>query len=436
LLYAAWRNELAGRDPDHPVAAPALRWSVALAAIAGCLLSGPGVTELQKEFSNDARRWYPQIVPGPEESYYLRSYNPETWPDVFEYMVFDQEHRAVGPAPKLDPRLPRPWSPRHIPPTAARSFLMYPRRRFDVLAEGRVTYYVRCFLDRADGLAYVVTISGRGQPDLKPSRKALAKGPDHKPFSPRATRVGNSSDRVAMVGDEDGIWAYDVGGTADHFHEVPLPQDDRVVNWTTPHEALDPRMDSNHLVVMGEKGTYGWTGTDFVQIESPKVRATLRVVVAEPDPFTFTAVVPGDDDKTAYSHHYALYNWREKLPASVVFGASLLRIPAFQVPSFLRGDGRFSFFKSEFTDPMLAGHKRFWLLALNLLLAVFLAVLAARRLRRLGAPGSRILWWALAIALGGVPLFLFYRFIETDRAWRQAPILKPEEIPAMWIQSA
>jgi hypothetical protein len=54
----------------------------------------------------------------------------------------------------------------------------------------------------------------------------------------------------------------------------------------------------------------------------------------------------------------------------------------------------------------------------------------------LQASQVRILCWAVAVALGGVPLFLYYRFIETDRAWRQAPILKPEDIPPMWIQSA
>ena len=65
-----------------------------------------------------------------------------------------------------------------------------------------------------------------------------------------------------------------------------------------------------------------------------------------------------------------------------------------------------------------------------------LTLLAVGRLRRLGAPRGRILSWAIAIALGGAPLFLYYRFTETDRAWRQAPILKPEEIGPMWIQSA
>ena len=43
---------------------------------------------------------------------------------------------------------------------------------------------------------------------------------------------------------------------------------------------------------------------------------------------------------------------------------------------------------------------------------------------------------SLAIGLGGVVLLVLDRLAETDRAWRKAPILKPEEIPPMWIQSA
>ncbi|MHC4812535.1 MAG: hypothetical protein ACYTFN_05525 [Planctomycetota bacterium] len=441
LLRAAWQNQLAGRDPDHPVATPALRWSVPLAATAGCLLGASGLAELQREFSHEARHWYPEIAPRTDGSYYLRGLNPKTWPDVYEYVMFDQHHRVVGPAPDRDPRLPRPWSPRYSLPTATRRLPRHPRPA-GLIEVGRTSYYVRCFLHPTDGHAHVVTTAGRGQPESKPSRRVLAKGTDKQPFSPLARRFGNSWDHLAMVWDEDGIWAYDLTGTADHFHRVPLPGDDRVLDWTTPssHGGEDLGLDAKRLLVLGEKGTYGWNGTAFVPIQSPELphwfRTMVSAVVTEVDPFTFTAVVPGKDGEPAFGHDYDLYNWREKLLATVVYAASLVRMPVLQVQSIFCGNARFSFTRSEFTDPLLAGHKRLWLLALNLLLAAALTLLAIWRLRRLGASQVRTLCWATAIAVGGVPLFLYYRFTETDRAWRRAPILKPAEIPPMWIQSA
>lgn len=200
-------------------------------------------------------------------------------------------------------------------------------------------------------------------------------------------------------------------------------------------------LDEKSLVVRGEKGTYGWTGDEFVEVDAGKISfywtlPKVKVTVDDQDPFTFTAAVRGADDQTLFTHRYALYTWHEKLPATVAFGTSLLRLPLLQVQGFARSEGRSSFRDSEFTDPLLAGHKRCWLLGLNLLVAGTLVVLAVRRLRRLEAPRGRTLCWAIAIAALGLPLFLYYRCTETDRAWRRVPILGTDEIPDMWIRSA
>ena len=134
--------------------------------------------------------------------------------------------------------------------------------------------------------------------------------------------------------------------------------------------------------------------------------------------------------------HYHYVSWRDKTNAMVVYLASFVRVPVLQLQSFLRGAPRASFIGATFTDPLLTGHKRFWLLVVNLLLAGALAFLAARRLRRLGAPPVRGLCWGALICAGGVLPFLLYRLAETDRAWRKAKILTPTEIPPMWIRSA
>ncbi len=441
LLYAAWRNEVAGRDPDHPIPGPALRWSVSIAALAACVLWSLGVAEVQGEYGNSARRWYPEIARSTDGSYYLRGLNPETWPDVYEHMVFDSQHRVVGPAPELDDEQPLPWSPHRS--LRAGTLDLHPPLSRGLIEVGRTNFYVRCFLDLDDGQAFVVTISGRGRPEHQPSRRSLGKGTGGKRFSPRARALGNTWDQLAMVWDQDGIWAYDLNSAADHFHHVPLPGGDRVVNWAMQSEVegtWTTHQDDTRLLVLGEKATYAWTGTEFVRAEPSRLplwsRPRVEAVVARMDPFTFTAEVHGSGGQTVFNHHYALHTWREKLPATVVFLGSLLRMPVLQVQSFLAPQGRFSFHRSATTDPLLAGHRRFWLLGSNLLLAAVLVVLAVGRLRRLGAPRGRVLCWSMAVAAGGLPLFLYCRLVETDRAWRRVAILKPEELPSMWIRSA
>jgi hypothetical protein len=437
LLYAAWRNEVAGPDPDHPVHASALRWSVPVAALAGCLLGLAGLAELQGEFASAARRWYPEITPRPDGSYYLRGLDPDHWP--YQRAVVDDEHRVVGSASPLHRDLPRPWWPRPVPwPTR----LQHPPRA-GLVPLGRNSFYRRCYLARDEGLAHEITIAPNRRSDVEPSRRVLGKGPQNRPFSPEARVLGDFWRPSAMLWDQDGIWVYDPKGDTDHFQRVALPQDDQAVDWTTVsnENADDLGLDENRLLVRGEKGTYGWTGSRFEKVDpflsgSHWRRPAVKATVDEMDPFTFTAVVAGPDGKTVFRHRYALYTWHEKLPATVVYLASLLRLPVLQVQSFLRSAGQFEFRRAELTDPLLAGHKRFWLLGLNLLVAGTLAMLAVRRLRRLGAPRGRVLSWAMAIAVGGLPLFLYYRFTETNRAWRKAPILKPEEIPSMWIRSA
>ncbi|HPF13454.1 MAG TPA: hypothetical protein PLJ12_04240 [Planctomycetota bacterium] len=66
---------------------------------------------------------------------------------------------------------------------------------------------------------------------------------------------------------------------------------------------------------------------------------------------------------------------------------------------------------------------------------VGLALVTRRYLTGLGAQGPRLWLWPVAILAFGIPAALAMRLFETRRAYRSPALLRPEEVPPMWIRS-
>ncbi len=62
-----------------------------------------------------------------------------------------------------------------------------------------------------------------------------------------------------------------------------------------------------------------------------------------------------------------------------------------------------------------------WLVPANLIVALVLALLAYRRLGRLGITGGRRRFWVAVVLAGGLPGYLCQRLVETRRAWQPLP---------------
>ncbi|MFQ5505427.1 MAG: hypothetical protein ACE5F1_11605 [Planctomycetota bacterium] len=85
-------------------------------------------------------------------------------------------------------------------------------------------------------------------------------------------------------------------------------------------------------------------------------------------------------------------------------------------------------------DPLLGPGKRFWLLLANLASAALLGYASFSRPGRLGVDRGRMLFWTGFILLGGLPVWLLHRVIETSRAHRSSPELL--DAPEPLIRSA
>ena len=84
-------------------------------------------------------------------------------------------------------------------------------------------------------------------------------------------------------------------------------------------------------------------------------------------------------------------------------------------------------------DALLLSQSRFGLLLGNLVLSAFLAYLAFRHMTGLGVKGFRRTYWSLLILAGGAGVYLLYRLIETNRAYRAGKVIAPEDAPPMLI---
>ena len=145
-------------------------------------------------------------------------------------------------------------------------------------------------------------------------------------------------------------------------------------------------------------------------LESESMRASrFRVDVLQADALEpRVAIRSGADDSVIFEHRYQVERDFDFL---VVHLASLARAPLLGVAAVLSDAPELGRGSPVWSDPLLQGGRRAWLLALNLLVAAGFALLAWHSLPHPRARAARIAW-TIATLLLGFPAFMARLVVE------------------------
>lgn len=181
---------------------------------------------------------------------------------------------------------------------------------------------------------------------------------------------------------------------------------------------------STRTVLRTPSGRRSWSGAELVaadlgpdEVWQSECDGLQRYIVDVRDGDALeprVAIVDGRGELAPLEHHY-----RAALgPGLVAHAASLLRSPLGSLRSALDTDSRRPTALHEWRDPLVAGGRRSWLLALNVGVSLALALMLARR-RTLGLRWS---WFALFALFGPLTALLAGALEPVRRAPAGAPL--------------
>ena len=466
LVGAARVNYQRTYDPDHPLPTAALKGPVILAAAALAFLAAAGIGALQGVVQDTLLGAYPLAAALPGGPVKLVRWEKDrNDPHRTVLVEVDARHRFKAELPAgttasiREGRCAR-WEPLRMGRGMDRNM-----RRFRSRAEsaryligkaswGLITYVKGVglfYLERKEGRVHLIhtAASGGGGPPL---RRSFGKGPKERPFSPQVSavaplrvernplRLGKSK---VLVGDpaDGSVWVLDPTSDHGHFVRVPLPGGDRFRAWTGVSSSGEHRM---RIAARGERSVYGWNGTDFEPVEAGRGpegvpgsgSGIFRVTTLDPIRPEIEAV--DDAGRRLFSHRYGPYTPREKGLCFLITGLSFFRPLFLEAAAFFAppGEERVRFDADPLFDPLLRGSKRPGLLAALAAFQAVLALAAFRRLKTLGAPGTRRAYWAFAVFAAGAAAYLLHLLVERPRAYGRPRSASSVEPPPLLIRSA
>ena len=284
----------------------------------------------------------------------------------------------------------------------------------------------------------------------------LGKGKENLPFSSLALPLDVRDIPKLAIGDpRDGsLWVCDFESENPSFERMELPNQDRFKHWSHVGYKERPQLQALRLfeavdrssmrvefefVLVGEKNAYAFNLFDN---SLEVLTGTLREKHAPRKVKKRTVARYNDEDIThpkievrdaagvlLFSHQYAPRTLHKRWIATRIYAQSLCRSPLLQVI-------RFASVAGSTRNSLVVDGKHAWLLTFHLMFAVALAFLALRRLRALGQGAVRQAFWTTLILSGGLLVYVFYRMIESRRAYRPGKILSPEESRPLLIKSA
>ncbi len=268
--------------------------------------------------------------------------------------------------------------------------------------------------------------------------RVLGRGTEDEPFADdaRATPLDVDHALIVFEPSRGALWRWPLGSDADAFVPLPLPDGDRAV-------AVARRRLANGSatvqVIVGREGVYA--------IHDGVVRAWTdgRTPIGRPIATTvaFDPVAP----RVRVTDADGVVRFDEVVEAtglvpSVFAAIALVRPPLSTWASQFATErsiyiGRNPFHPVALVEPLVAGGKRAWLVALHTFVGLFLASWTWRRLARLGASGGRRLAWAGFVVAGGVIAFVLHMLVETTRAYSE-PVADAADAaaPVMLLRSA
>jgi hypothetical protein len=206
-------------------------------------------------------------------------------------------------------------------------------------------------------------------------------------------------------------------------------------------------------VICSEAEVYAFDGEGFTvapewmrdvvegqwQRERERESAKQRVIVERFDLLCPTIRIPdpANPGQDLLRHEFAPRTVGERSIVAKIVKWSVLKPPVLQITSLLQPepDGPPSLDTQPYLDPLLAGGRRSWLLALNLVFSALMAFFAHHRLSGFEAPASTRRFWTIATAILGAAAFLMFLFIERPRAYQRPAAIPPDQLPPLLISS-
>lgn len=230
---------------------------------------------------------------------------------------------------------------------------------------------------------------------------------------------------TSLIGDpEDGsLWLLRCAGNEPVLERVEIPNGDRMVRVIRAGERdwFDGPNSSSDPQVIGEKARYRFAQEKLIEVGPPLIATRYAVRIESFGEYGEFRVIVEDvaSGAIALSHDYEARTADEKDRLLLTRALAVLRPPALSIAAHLSGgeSATDSFSEVIASDPLLRSGRGRTLVVSATVIALLLAAFAARRLRKLGAERTRILYWSLLILASGPIGFLVYRVSERDRAW-------------------
>lgn len=276
--------------------------------------------------------------------------------------------------------------------------------------------------------------------------RTVAKSPAEPRFAAgtRLLALGDGVMReVVLIEPEgQGVWRWLPGTTG--CVRVPPPDGDRLVG-SIPHgdryeplaEAAGAQLQAGETLLCGETFVYTLRDGELRRVgkvfpAGPEAGASPRFLAVDADVLGWTLAFDGDAAVAPFHHRFEPRTAAERGFALLALASAALRPPLLQGIAQVRAPGPGSW--HWFTDPLVAGGRRPWLVGIGMALAGLLAWATRRRLRRLGAAADTIRFWTIAVCLLG-PFGAVASVVgERPRAHARRPV--PATVPPPRLRTA